>query len=105
MLIRAVAYGLQAEIYGGLDEKTKRLLRKAYENGGKVKTPKPRLSPGTKLLREWHGEMHEVLVLEKGFAWHGKIHNSLSAIARAITGTRWNGRAFFGLKSGAARDG
>jgi hypothetical protein len=104
-LVRAVAYGLQAEIYGGLDEKTKRLLKKAYENCGKLQTPKPRLSPGTKLLREWHGEMHEVLVLEKGYAWRGEIHNSLSAIARAITGTRWNGRAFFGLKAGAARDG
>jgi len=104
-LVRAVAYGLQAEIYGGLDEKTKRLLKKAYENGGKLQTPKPRLSPGTKLLREWHGEMHEVLVLEKGFAWRGEVHNSLSAIARAITGTQWNGRAFFGLKGGTARDG
>jgi hypothetical protein len=53
---------------------------------------------GAKLFREWHGELHEVLVLEKGFAWRGETHASLSSIARAITGTRWNGWAFFGLK-------
>ena len=50
------------------------------------------------LFREWNGETHEVLVLDKGFAWHGETYRSLSVIARGITGAHWNGWAFFGLK-------
>ena len=99
-LVRAVAYGLQVEAYGGLDAKTLRLLRKGPQpNGGQSQTRPSRLSKGSKILRKWHGEVHEVLVLDKGFAWRGETHTSLSAIARAITGTRWNGLIFFGLKS------
>ena len=98
-LIRAVAYGLQAEVYGGLDAETLRLLKKASEANCKSSRLQPRrLSKGSKLLREWHGEMHEVLVLDKGFAWRGETYSSLSAIARTITGTNWNGWVFFGLK-------
>jgi hypothetical protein len=98
-LIRAVAYGIQAQAFGGLDAKTLQLLRKA--NGANGQRPKPkraRLSKGSRLFREWHGETHEVLVLDKGFAWRGETYPSLSAIARAITGAHWNGWAFFGLK-------
>jgi hypothetical protein len=98
-LIRAVAYGIQAQAFGGLDAKTLRLLQKA--NGANVTRPTPRrsrLGKGSKLFREWHGETHEVLVLEEGFAWRGETYQSLSAIARAITGAHWNGWAFFGLK-------
>jgi hypothetical protein len=98
-LVRAVAYGLQAEVYGGLDAETLRLLKKAGQpNGKQCRTPPSRLGKGSKLFREWHGEAHEVLVLEKGFAWRGETYSSLSAIARAIAGTNWNGWAFFGLK-------
>ena len=98
-LVRAVAYGLQVESYGGLDAQTLRLLKKAGQpNGKQPRTQPSRLSKGSKLFREWHGEVHEVLVLDKGFAWRGETHTSLSAIARAITGTHWNGWAFFGLK-------
>lgn len=104
-LIRAVAYGIQAQAFGGLDAKTLQLLRKATQaNGVRPKAPAARdsrLNKGSKLFREWHGEVHEVLVLEKGFAWRGENHASLSSIARAITGTRWNGWAFFGLKGRA----
>ncbi len=57
-----------------------------------------KLSAGTSLLREWNGETHEVRVLENGFEYRGRRHRSLSAIAREITGTRWSGPAFFGLK-------
>lgn len=53
---------------------------------------------GTRLLREWHGVEHAVTVLADGFEWEGRPYRSLSAIARAITGTRWNGWTFFGLK-------
>ena len=99
-LIRAVAYGIQAQAFGGLDAKTLQLLRKADgANGTKPKPRRSRLGKGSKLFREWHGEMHEVLVLDKGFAWRGETYASLSAIARAITGAHWNGWAFFGLKA------
>lgn len=57
-----------------------------------------KLSAGASLLREWNGETHEVRVLESGFEYRGQRHRSLSAIAREITGTRWSGPAFFGLK-------
>ena len=98
-LIRAVAYGIQAQAFGGLDAKTLRLLRKANEaNGKRAKPRRSRLSKGSKLLREWHGETHEVLVLDEGFVWRGVTYQSLSATARAITEAHWNGWAFFGLK-------
>jgi DUF2924 family protein len=97
-LVRAVAYGLQAEVYGGLDARTRGLLKKAGQAIGKPSRTQPRrLNKGSKLLREWHGETHEVFVLDKGFAWRGETYSSLSAIARAITGTNWNGWTFFGL--------
>jgi len=74
-------------------------LEKARQTNGKPAKARPtRLAKGSKLFREWHGELHEVLVLEKGFSWRGETYTSLSAIARDITGTRWNGWAFFGLK-------
>ncbi len=56
------------------------------------------MKPGMRLVREWRGETHTVLVLEDGFEWNGKRRRSLSAIAREITGTRWSGPLFFGLK-------
>jgi hypothetical protein len=98
-LIRAVAYGIQVQAFGGLDAATLRLLGKA--NGSTDEQSKPRgsrLSKGSMLFREWHGETHEVLVLDEAFVWRGETYQSLSAIARAITGAHWNGRAFFGLK-------
>ena len=56
------------------------------------------LKPGTRLMREWRGRTHEVLVLDDGFSWQGTDYRSLSAIARKITGTAWSGPLFFGLK-------
>jgi hypothetical protein len=98
-LIRAVAYGIQAQAFGGLDAKTLQLLRKANgPNGAQPKPRRSRLGKGSRLYRVWHGKTHEVLVLDKGFAWRGETYPSLSAIARAITGAHWNGWAFFGLK-------
>ena len=98
-LVRAVAYGIQAQAFGGLDAKMLQLLRKASQaNGARPKPERSRLGKGSKLFREWHGETHEVLVLDKGFAWRGETYPSLSSIARAITGAHWNGWAFFGLK-------
>jgi hypothetical protein len=98
-LIRAVAYGIQVQAFGGLDAKTLQLLRKADgPTGTRSKPYRTRLGKGSRLFREWHGEVHEVLVLDNGFSWHGETFPSLSAIARAITGAHWNGWAFFGLK-------
>ncbi|MGH9552274.1 MAG: DUF2924 domain-containing protein, partial [Terriglobales bacterium] len=59
----------------------------------------PAFKPGTRLIREWQDCTHEVVVLEHGFQWNGETYRSLSAVARAITGTKWNGHMFFGLKS------
>ena len=101
-LVRAVAYQMQVKAFGGLSDKTKRRLRdiaEAVRNGNEdaVLGP-PRIKPGTKLIRLWQDKTHTITVLEVGFDWDGKRFNSLSAIAKAITGTNWNGYSFFGLK-------
>jgi hypothetical protein len=62
------------------------------------------LRPGTVLGREWQGEMHRVVVLADGFSWNGKTYPSLSKVVRAITGTRWNGPKFFGLRKRQIKD-
>ena len=105
MLVRSSAYQLQAERLGGLKSAThKDLLAIA---GGEIGKPpkhtKPaiELKPGMRLMREWHGQTHQVEVLEKGFEWQGKVYGSLSSIAKAITGTKWSGPRFFGLSGGA----
>ncbi len=101
LLLRGVAYAVQAEVVGGLKpalkRKLKRLARNLSQYGGS--TPNARLSykPGTRLVRVWKGETHEVTILEGDFAWRGRRFDSLSRIAREITGTRWSGPAFFGL--------
>ncbi len=99
LLIRAIAYEIQAKRYGGLKPATGRRL-KGIVNGtnSERKTP-PRLQPGARLVREWHGVSHVVEVTTDGFIWNGDRHRSLSAIARAITGARWSGPRFFGLTS------
>jgi len=104
LLRYAIAYRLQENVYGGLDKKTLRLLKKAAANlaAGKPVIPDgPKIKPGTRLLREWHGTTHEVIVLEQGVQFRDKTWPSLSAVAREITGARWSGPRFFGLKEGA----
>ena len=100
--IRGVAYQMQVKVYGGLSNKTKRRLREialAVRNGDQdAVVPGPQIKPGTRILRLWQGKTHTVLVLADGFQWDGKTYKSLSAIAKAITGTQWNGYTFFGLK-------
>lgn len=100
-MVRAICYAMQVEAHGGLDRPTRRRLRQLVSEmqGGKAPLEMPsRIKPGTRLIREWHGAIHEVLVLEEGLAYRGRIHRSLSAIATEITGTSWNGHAFFGLR-------
>ena len=99
-----LAYRIQELAYGGLKPETVRRLERLGEelDGGKRDTRRIRadLKPiaGTRLIREWQGVEHAVTVTADGFEWQGRPYKSLSAIARAITGTRWNGWVFFGLK-------
>jgi hypothetical protein len=100
-----LAYRIQELTYGGLKPETIRRLEALGEqlDGGNVVTRRIRsnLKPmaGTRLIREYQGVEQVVTVLRDGFEWQGRPYQSLSAIARAITGTRWNGWVFFGLKN------
>ena len=102
LLQRALAYRIQADALGDLDRETIRMLDRLARDGrnGTI-IPLPELrgtKPGTLLVREWEGMLHRVMVLEQGFAWNGQSFDSLSKVARAITGTNWNGPRFFGLR-------
>ena len=103
LLLRGVAYAVQAEARGGLKpalrRKLKRLARDLTQNGGAAPIVRLSYKPGTRLVRVWKGETHEVTILEGDFEWHGQRFDSLSKIAREITGTRWSGPAFFGLNN------
>lgn len=104
-LVTRLAYRIQELAYGGLKPETVRRLEKLGEDldgGNSIKRRiRTDLKPitGTRLLREWQGVEHVVTVTADGFEWQGRPYQSLSSIARAITGTRWNGWAFFGLKN------
>jgi hypothetical protein len=104
LMIPILAYCLQEQAYGGPTPSTRQRLQKLAANLEQDrKAPlllTPQLKTGTKLLRQWQGEMHEVLVADEGFEYRGKRYESLSEIARQITGTRWSGPLFFGLKKG-----
>jgi len=103
LLIGALAYQLQVRAHGGLKTRTRQKLGELAADPDAPLEPHRSLMPGTRLVREWHGKTHVVEVSEKGFVWQGRRLNSLSAIARAITGTRWSGPRFFGLTSGPSR--
>ena len=108
-LRQALAYRLQQQTHGGLSLSARRALdRLAAEqvrhgsrsNTKRGQSAKRRLPLGTVLHREWHGGIYEVKAVEMGFLYKGKTYGSLSEIARIITGTRWSGPAFFGLRKG-----
>jgi Protein of unknown function (DUF2924) len=102
LLFRVLAYRLQADRLGDLDDGTKRLLERPNGIASKRTAQRSRdkrdLTPGTMLVREWKGEQQRVMVLAEGFAWKDKSYPSLSKVAFAITGSRWNGPRFFGLR-------
>ena len=104
LLFRVLAYRLQADHLGDLDGECQRLLdrsespEEAGQRAADLGRRTAELRPGTVLGREWNGRMHRVAVLAEGFAWNGKSYPSLSKVALAITGTRWNGPKFFGLR-------
>ncbi len=104
LLVQGIAYRLQEEALGGLKASTLRLLERFADDtaaGRSVSIPseKSRMTTGTVLMREWHGKKHQVTVLEDGFLYRTQRFRSLSEIARLITGARWSGPLFFGLKS------
>ena len=96
-----IAWKLQEKALGGTSAAIKRriadLAQTMEERGDLTKARTAKLKPGAKLIREWRGEAHDVLVIENGFLWKGKSWRSLSTIAHEITGTRWSGPRFFGL--------
>jgi len=100
-LMQAIAYKLQENTVGGMSRAHKRKLSalvQKFENEEDISLPvKPLYKSGTRLIREWQGVSHSVTVMEKGFEYEGKQYNSLSAIAREITGARWSGPRFFGV--------
>ena len=104
LLFRILAYRLQADRWGDLDDASRRLLdrsgspEKAGQNAANLEQHIADVRPGTSLGREWNGRMQRVTVLADGFAWNDKTYSSLSQVAFAITGTRWNGPRFFGLR-------
>jgi hypothetical protein len=108
LMVPILAYRIQENACGGLKLSTRKRLQKLAEEVTRNReTPlpvTPQLKASTKLLRQWQGELHEVMVADEGFRYRGKRYESLSEIAREITGTRWSGPAFFGLKQGRKRE-
>ena len=105
LLFRILAYRLQADRLGELDNDSRRLLDRIGSGSAEridrlvadFNLPKTKLKPGTLLTREWGGHLQRVMVLADGFSWNGKTYGSLSKVAFAMTGTRWSGPRFFGL--------
>jgi len=106
LLFRILAYRLQADQFGDLDADIRRVLDRmgfeAADGFGRLvadlNRSRTELRPGTLLTREWGGHLQQVMVLPDGFTWNGKAYRSLSKVAFAITGSRWNGPRFFGLR-------
>ena len=108
LLFSIIAYQIQADRFGNLDHVTKQLLdrTKATEAALAMSARlmghdqrRTELTPGTVLVREWNQQSQRVMVMANGFAWNGQTYDSLSKVAFAITGTRWNGPRFFGLRA------
>jgi Protein of unknown function (DUF2924) len=122
LLARIMAYRVQAQSFGDLDRNTARVLERWGKEAGRQRSVQPAmqietgasdavattterrvsaplvLKPGTLLTREWQGRMETAMVVADGFAWNGEMFESLSAVAPAITGTKWNGHRFFGVR-------
>jgi hypothetical protein len=108
LLFAIIAYRIQADRFGELDYETRQLLDRtgAKESGAAMSArlvsfdqKRTELTPGTVLVREWDRQSQRVMVMPDGFAWNGQTYDSLSKVAFAITGTRWNGPRFFGLRN------
>jgi len=107
LLFAVLAFRIQADRLGDLDHETRKILDRTHasESGlamadrlKNLDRKRTDLTPGTMLIREWDRQSHRVMVLAEGFSWNGQSYDSLTRIAFAITGTRWNGPRFFGLR-------
>ena len=112
LLFAVIAYRLQADGFGDLDHATRQVLDRtiAKEIGPAISArlasfdqKRTELTPGTVLVRDWDQRSQRVMVMADGFAWNGQTYDSLSKVAFAITGTKWNGPRFFGLRDKAGR--
>ena len=105
LLRRAIAYRMQELVLGGFKPATRRLLQRVADEARARKpiklAPKRKLEPGAILVREWKGTKHRVVILEGGVRFRDQRYRSLSEVARVITGNRWSGPLFFGLKGRA----
>ena len=105
LLLRVLAYRIQAAAFGDLDRAILRRPHKIRADSRPFATRRPTtregvgLKSGALLVREWNGRLERVMILDDGCAWNGCVYRSLSQVARAITGTNWNGHRFFGLKA------
>jgi len=101
-LTRAIVYRMQERVGGGLKPSTRRLLAEVVGEASKGNSPKTpqirKAQSGTILVREWQGNAHRVTMLDDGVSFNGKHYRSLSEVAREITGSRWSGPRFFGLR-------
>ena len=109
-MVPFLAYRIQENAYGGLKQSTRSELhgiarRMEKSSSANQQICQPRLKSGTRIVRKWRGETHEVIVTESGYEYRRASYKSLSEIARKITGTRWSGPAFFGLRSPKAISG
>jgi hypothetical protein len=106
LLRRSIAHRIQEKAYGGLSPQHRRLLAQLVKAAqakpnGRLELPR-RIKPGSELVRTWNRRTYRVVVLERGFAFEGRTYSSLSEIASEITGTKWNGPRFFGLRSASS---
>jgi hypothetical protein len=105
LMVPILAYRMQEKEHGGLSHSARKRLREIAKSINSEKRPQKELPPnsekGTRLLRSWHGEIHEVIVTDIGYVYRGGAFSSLSKIAREITGTQWSGPLFFGTKKKA----
>jgi hypothetical protein len=111
LLMKILAYRIQATAFGGLDKETLRVLRQPkgqrlassdlHPFEARIATTREgtKLQPGALLAREWNGRLERVMILDQGVAWNGQTYGSLSQVAKAMTGTSWNGHRFFGLRT------
>jgi hypothetical protein len=108
LMVRVIGHRLQEEAFGGLSAASVRRLRELFKtfeaNPEANLSSRPPIKPGTRLVRQWQQQVHVVDVEERGYAYKGVLYESLSEVARLITGTRWSGPLFFGLKERKGRD-
>ena len=104
ILLRGITYRLQELAHGGLSKSTLRKLQSSTSEGvsGAERRQSVPFKPGTRLIREWRGQTHTVVIRDDGVEWRGQRYPSLSVVAREITGAHWSGPRFFGLKTGAS---